>query len=976
MEVRLLGSLEVVDGDGRSIDVKGKGLRRLLGILALQPNEVVSADRIIETLWGENQPQDPRGALYVLVSRLRRAVGEVLVTRDGGYVLRLSPDDLDVFMFERRLGEGARASVAGMHELAMERLQAGLALWRGDGSHELLDLGKPEVVTGWDEMRKASQELLAESELSLGRHREIVGELERLVAAEPFREHRWTLLMLALYRSGRQREALSAYQTMKSLLGEELGIEPGDEARGLEERILLQDPYLAWKPISAETRQLPAQLTSFIGRDKELAQLADLIRRVRVVSVLGAGGVGKTRLSLKAAEEVAGEMSEGVRFVPLVTQADPVLVPHAVARGLGIPEDARISPTEALATYLRDKEVLLLLDNCEHLVKSVGVLVRDLVSSCPNLRVLTTSRQPLTVPGEASYVLDPLDGEDAAVRLFIDRAEMAKPGFAAGAEESVVRQICSRLDGLPLAIELAASRVRLMELSEINAWLDRQFELLTGGSGLEVPHHTTLRATFDWSYELLTDEQKMVFRRLSVFRGGITPSTAEDHSGLSFPLQSLFSLADQSLLLMRQGRFDMLETVREYARQRLRYAGEEEEALRSHATLFAQLAESTDAELLGKSQLESVDTLEQEHDNIRAALSRSFEFDPSQAAQIAASMGQFWFMRGYFDEGRTWLAKALSVEIDDAVKIRLDLALAQMAWYQFDLDGAERFSQEAQSLAEATGDSTHLGVALDLRGRVALGRGNYDLAQSLLETALAHLEESEANAWLADCYHWLGHIARYEGRLADGLANHRQAKSLFLACGDIRGAAYATGGEGRDLLVSGDIEPAISAFRDSMELAAQLGDRQIAAVAGVILAWILAFHSELDATAHQEAIILYRVGLADLLEVGDLGALAEVLEGAVPLLIELEHETDAAKVWGAALNSHVEFAVPEVLRADRRRMEEILEGALGPDFGAQVELGRSWSIAEATRLTLKRFEEAVQMRSGESRSADEAGLRL
>jgi predicted ATPase/DNA-binding SARP family transcriptional activator len=967
VEFHLLGPLEVLDESGQQLEVRGKALRKLLCSLAVRANETVSVDHLLEVLWRESQPKNPRGALQVLVSRLRKLLGPALVTHGPGYVLRVSPNELDVTVFERLVHEGSQAAAAGMHELARERLRTGLALWRAGGMAELDDLGGGNPLARWEEVRRVSQERLAESELALGRHAQLVAELELLVEAEPFREHRWGLLMVALYRSGRQAEALSTFKRLQRVLGEGLGIQPGEELQELEERILLQDSQLGWKPVSTVQKQgLPAQLTSFVGRNQELDEVADLLQKVRLLSIVGTGGVGKTRLSLKAAEMVEANFRDGVRFVPLVAHVDPDLVPHAVARAIGIPEDAQSSTQEALRAHLLDSEVLLLLDNCEHLTTSVADLVVDLVTTCPHLRVLTTSRRPLAAQGEVTYELRPLDADEAAVRLFVDRADMARPGSALGADESVIRHICTKLDGLPLAIELAASRARIMDLEHIDSWLNRQFELLTGGSGLAVPHHTTLRATFDWSYDLLADDEKRVLRRLSVCRGGITPNDAEELLvGMNAPLESLLQLADQSLIQMREGRFDMLETVREYARHRLRAAGEEEDAQAAHATLYAGVAEQADEQILGESQMDSLRTLDNEHDNIRAALQWSFGCDRAKAARIAASMGQFWFMRGYLDEGRSWLRRALLVELDGALEVRLSIELSQLDWFQFELDEAHRLSQRAQLLARSLGERTLLGMALDLGARVAVGRHRYEPARKMLISAIDCLEESPARAWFADCHHWLGHVSRYEGRVADALANHSRAKELFLACGDLRGATYATGAQGRDLLLIGDIEKATSTFRDSIALAKQLEDRYHVAMGSVILASVLSFHSDHDEAAREEAIDLYRNGLPAVLEVRDLGALAEVLEGTVPLLVYLKQEVDAARVWGAVLSSHGEFAVPEVLRADRARVTQLLKEAVGPDYQDHVESGRGLDITEATRLILQLLDDS-SARSGQS----------
>jgi DNA-binding SARP family transcriptional activator len=507
VEIRLFGSLEVVV-DGRALPVAGQSERSLLAALACSGGRVVAVERLIDDLWGEELPANPTNALQVRVSKLRRQLGGRIRTEPAGYVLEVDPDDIDVLRFSRLVSSG--------------RFEEALALYRGAPLAEFRDQEWARAqATRLEELYLAAVEEHIENRLREGGDVGLVSELEGLVAAHPMRERLRGQLMLALHRSGRSADALATYQEGRRLFRDELGLDPSEALPELEGAILrqeetLQAPAAAPRPAT----NLPARLSSFIGREAERDRVLAALGRSRLVTLTGPGGAGKTSLAIEAARARATTYRDGVWFVALAGVTDPARVPLTIAEALGIADPA-LAPRELLIAWLAQREVLVVLDNCEHLVDACAGLVEHLLrSAAAATRIMTTSREALGVPGEVQLPVPPLADADAAA-LFTDRAASVDPGFRLGPDgEEVVRGICRRLDGMPLAIELAAARVNVLPVAEIAKRLDDRFRLLTSGARTAEARHRTLRATIDWSHDLLAEPQRVLLRRLSVFRGG------------------------------------------------------------------------------------------------------------------------------------------------------------------------------------------------------------------------------------------------------------------------------------------------------------------------------------------------------------------------------------------------------------------------------------------------------------------------
>ncbi|KAA9376554.1 AfsR/SARP family transcriptional regulator [Microbispora cellulosiformans] len=661
-------------------------VRALLARLALSCGRVVPVDSLTDALWGEDLPADAANALQIRVSKLRRALaaaglgGDVLVTQAPGYRLAVPPESVDVHVFERLLVSAREETAAGNVTAALGRLDEALRLWRGPA---LADVG----ATAWattesarlEELRLGAVEDRYELLLESGGHNEAVADIERLVARHPLRERLHRLLMLALYRGGRQAEALAAYQALRRGLADELGIDPSPELQALAEAILRQQVPSAAAPPSMPpsvppatspagpppaqlTQRLPQRLTrrltSVIGRQDDIATTLERLAEARVVTLTGPGGMGKTTLAYEIARHVDETLADRVVLVRLAALEPGTDVAGAFAAELGVaPQGA--APADALEEHLRDGRPLLVVDNCEHVVDEVAALVERLAAACPGLRVLATSREALAIPGEVQVAVGPLavpsgpitdEPENAgpAVRLFVERARAVRPSFTLDAETApVVASICRRLDGMPLAIELAAARVKALSPADIEARLADRFSLLTAGPRTGEARHRTLRATLDWSHDLLPEAERRLLRRLAVFRGGWTPAAAEEVCAFDGivrgeVLDLLFRLVDRSLVVPEPatGRFRLLVTVRDYAWARLEEAGETGTCRDRHLACFARYAEEHGRRVR---DIAVFARLSDEHDNFRAAVDHAVDSgDAESGFRLACALLWFW----------------------------------------------------------------------------------------------------------------------------------------------------------------------------------------------------------------------------------------------------------------------------------------------------------------------------------------------
>ncbi|MDV5143677.1 BTAD domain-containing putative transcriptional regulator [Streptomyces sp. SBC-4] len=682
---RVLGPCQALrTDDGTEATLSGARLRALLTALAAGAGGAGGAGRststgtLIAQVWADDDPaagQDRTAALQALVGRLRRALGhEAIVSAPGGgYRLAVDPDAVDLHRFERLAAEGSAALSGGDAVRAAALLDEALGLWRGPALADLPGRDADPLVVRLEQRHTRARRDRFAADLDLGRAVDVLAPLAALAAGHPLDEPVQALRIRALRATGRPAEALAAYEEVRTGLADRLGTDPGPELRALHAELLgAPAPGLA----PDRNGRLPARLTSFIGRDGELGALAAGWAERRLVTLTGPGGVGKTRLALEAAETFDGGP---VHVAELASVREESSVAEAVIGALGARETQLWNgpavaeaggPKESLAhlvEYCAGRRMLLVLDNCEHVIAAAAELAQTLLTRCPGVTVLATSREPLGVPGEVLSPLGPLP-VDMALRLLDERGAAARPGFRVGDDVGAAEEVCRRLDGLPLAIELAAARLRLLSVRQIADRLDDRFRLLTSGARTVLPRQQTLRAVVDWSWELLDGAERAVLRRLAVFTGGCDLAAAETvcaNGETPDVLDVLGALVDKSLVVAGPGpdgagmRFRLLETVAEYAGERLDEAGERAATERRHLAYYRELARRTDPELRGSGQVAAIAVLEREHGNLRTALRTAVALDDEQEALcLVHSLSWFWQLRNHQTDARTWAATA------------------------------------------------------------------------------------------------------------------------------------------------------------------------------------------------------------------------------------------------------------------------------------------------------------------------------
>ncbi|MFG3001120.1 ATP-binding protein [Streptomyces sp. NPDC048340] len=721
MRYVILGTAQAARDDGTPVAVGGARLRALLTALALRPGRAVPAPLLVDEVWAGDPPADGVAALQALVARLRRALGHGAVrSEEGGYVLAAAREDVDLYRFERLVRSAAaepdRAGAAALYDEA-------LALWRGPALSSLPDPARE--AARWEAVRMDAHRGRLEAALALGEAERALPELAALCGQQPLDEPLHALRIRALRDAGRPAEALAAYEEVRRDLAARLGTDPGPALRALHAELLVPDPAPvapaavapttpAPRPVPPDQGNLRARLTTFVGREEDIRAIGEDLARARLVTLLGPGGAGKTRLSQEAAEAHAakahteeGGWPDGVWLVelaPVDGPADPEEVAEAALAALGARETklrgasaeelraltdrAGDEPLGRLAEHCARRRLLLLLDNCEHVIDAAAELAERLLTHCPGVQILATSREPLGVPGELLRPVEPLP-DPVALRLLADRGAAARPGFTPDEDPAAAAEICRRLDGLPLAIELAAARLRLLTPRQIADRLDDRFRLLTTGARTSrtlLPRQQTLRAVVDWSWDLLDVPERTVLRRLSVFAGGCDLAAAEavcaeddgpegDGPAAWDVADVLGSLVDKSLVVAAPGpdrsgmRYRLLETVAEYAAERLAEAdGDREATEHRHLVHYRELARTTEPLLRGHGQRAAADRLGTEYENIRTALRRAVATrDADEVLCLIHSLGWYWHMHDLRSESRHWTEAAVGLGPDPFV---------------------------------------------------------------------------------------------------------------------------------------------------------------------------------------------------------------------------------------------------------------------------------------------------------------------
>jgi predicted ATPase/DNA-binding SARP family transcriptional activator len=866
VEFRILGPLEVVR-DGSAVALGTLKQRALLALLLLHRNGIVPIDRLIEEVWPDDRPARARNNVEVYVSRLRRALGrDVLVTAAAGYLVRVGPGAADVDRFE---GLVAAARAAPDPAGASGLLSDALGLWRGpalaDFAYE--SFAQAEIAR-LDELRLLAVEQRIDADLAFRDAGELVVELERLVAEHPYRERFRAQLMLALYRCGRQSDALGQYRETARLLADELGIEPGPELKERERAILQHDPTLLRS--SPAEPNLPSPPNRLIGRKRELRELAALLCEAdtRLVTLLGTGGSGKTRLAVTVAAQLADETSTLAYFVDLAPLADADEVLPAIARAVGLEQEAATPVGDALRRFLLNHRLLLVLDNFEHLLGAAGA-VAELIAAVPGVTVLATSRAPLRIRAEWRYEVSPLRKEDA-VALFSERARAIRRGFEAGA---IVEELCRRLDRLPLPIELAAARVDRQTPEQMLAGLDRRLEVLTDGPRDLPTRQRTLRATLDWSYGLLDDGACDAYARLAVFAGGCTPAAAGSVAGVTSEL--LDALADAALVRREDDRVLMLETVREYALERLHASGGEDDLRRAHARYYLSRVEAAGPDLQRPDTLTEISA---EHENIRAALRWSRDGPDSELhLRLLTAVTPYWSVRGHLREADAWLQEAVqrSHAAPSPLRAAVLTAASTFAARLGDVHRAYQLAMDAHALYRNAADGRGAARAL-MSAAMALSRSDEAARRNALLEELEVLTMELADPALrAPVLRALGANVARAGENERGRALVEESLALARDCGSELDVGQALCHLGVIALQAGHPDEAREPLKESLAIAQRLGYREAAAYSLSGLASLAVAENELPRAARLLAAadsLLDELGTTRLPFIGDLDA--------------------------------------------------------------------------------------------------------
>jgi predicted ATPase/DNA-binding SARP family transcriptional activator len=942
LDFRLLGPLEVTRA-GSPLVLGGTRQRALLALLLLRPNETVSVDMLAEELWGVSPPTNPGHAIQVFVSRLRKQLGAgVIRTRAPGYSAAIARETVDLHRFADAVERSRRALDSGDARAGLVFADEALGLWRGqplaDFAYESFALPHGSRL---DELRLLALEQRAEARIALEPHPDVVAELDELRSAHPLRERLTELLMLALYRSGRQVEALDVYRAAHERFVEELGLEPGPSLAALNRAILNHDPALDRpRGVPPESR-IPIPPTPIVGREEELELLGRLLAEtdVRVVTLTGPGGTGKTRLALETARSAPERFADGAFFVSLADVLDDRTALSRVAQALGVTEESDAG--DAVARFLATRAVLLVLDNTEQ-IPDAGPALAKLAASAASSAMLVTSRVRLRIAAERVFDVRPLalPGRDGATSesvaqspagaLFLARAQAVLPGFAPTDEDAAtLAAVCHRLDGLPLALELAAARVAVLSIDELLARLEDRLSILTRGALDGDRRQQTLRGTVEWSYDLLSETERLLFARLAVFADGWTLGAAEAVCGLdALPvLDLLTSLVEESLVARRAGtdggtRFFMLETIREYALERLDASGESDRVRESHLRWFAALVDEAGGHLLGPYQDAWCLRLDDDRANIRSALDRAVGADPETAIPMAVTLKDYWELRGLLREARESIDRALaalSVPTHSVVD-----ALAAAAWLAFcegAYDAAQELADDASRHAAALNYPRGAALADAHRAWIAYYRDDYESAVRLGQASLSTFRELREPQQAAEALALLGNVAAARGAYADARRLLAESADISREHGNRSALAYRLADIGFVDRLEGQLAAAAAHFEESLALATRLGQKSGRSYALLNLAAIAS--EERSCTARglaQEALELAR-------ETGERAGIAQALTALA----------DAAVVDG-----------------DAARAEELLRDALGRYVELEDKLA---SIAVLEKLAVLTFDD-------------------
>ncbi|MDQ6617268.1 MAG: tetratricopeptide repeat protein [Actinomycetota bacterium] len=924
VNISLAGRVAIGPGGGRGDEAElGERARVALAYLVLERWRPVGRDELAEVVWGHELPPTWRPALRGIVHRVRVALGqagmdgaEVLTTGLGGYELHLPPGtQVDVEVAVAALKYALAAAAAGHAREATVQARRAVEASRGEFLAGISGMWVERRQGELRELHVEALEALARAAAACHDGATAVWSAEEAIALQPLRESAYVGLMAAHAAAGNRAEALRAYSRCRHVLVEELGVGPSRETETAYVALLghesspEDDCAGNLHAGNLHAGNLPAPVTSFVGRDNEKAELRRLLGGARLVTLTGMGGAGKSRLGLEVAGSLLGDYADGVWLVELASVTDPTFVAEHVLSVLGRTEGSGSTPTDALIGHFQQGQVLLLLDNCEQVAAGCASLCDTLLRSCPGLRILATSREPLSASGETIWEVAPLatPGPEAqltaesmlryeSVRLFVDRARTASPSFALEPVIAPTLDICRRLEGIPLAIELAAARTRQLAVPDIARRLGDRFGFLVGGPLTSPERHQTLRQALDWSYDGLAVREREVFDRLSVFSGSFTLEAAEtvccDGAAV---WETVSRLVDKSLLMSdrsgRVTRFRLLETVRVYGQERLVSAGDEASARLAQLQWAAAVTESAEAGLDGPDQAQYLEVLDAEHASLRGALdwAASHQTD-GLGLRTAASLWRYWEIRGFLSEGRSRLEALLAADsAPPALRAKALNSAGVLAQNQLDHAAARSFYQEALDIRRSLHDRLGVAAALNGLGNVAVGEGNPSAAQALFEENLATSREIGDPRMIAASLMNLGVVLQLQfitgqtGRLDAAVrvqALYEESLQHYRQLGDRRGVALALENLGAVAPYRGDYPAAQTFLEQSLALRRELRDKSGIAASTRFLGHLALRERKYSAARrmHEEALTIESELGNQLLMATDLASLADIAE--------------------------------------------------------------------------------------------------
>lgn len=990
LQIQLLGDLRLTCGNKPITSISSPRLQALLAFLLLHREAAQSRQHLAFLFWPDSSEINARNNFRQLLFDLRHALPDFdsFCDSDAATIQWCadSPFTLDVDELEKTFAEAERA-VRGQDETrAQTALEQAVTLYRGD----LLPSCYDDWITAPREHLRQTFIAALEKLVHLLEDRRdyaaAIRHAQRLLQQDPLHEATYQQLMRLHARSGDRAGVARIYQTCVTVLDRELGVSPSDETQQVYKALLSSKPALVTEPASAiplqVTNNLPIPLTRFVGREQEQAEIKRLITEKRLLTLTGAGGIGKTRLALAASDDLVGAFADGVWWVDLASLRDSAQVPQAIISTLHIQESRDRSLLDAIVDYLHDKTMVLLLDNCEHLIDACTPLIESLLSSAPSIHILATSREVLGIAGEMAWRVPSLSVPSMqdigplgsgpissllqydSIRLFADRAAMTLPTFSLTDKNAgAIQQICQALDGIPLAIELAAARLKALSPDQIAARLDDRFHLLTGGSRTALPRHKTLSAAIDWSYDLLPEAEQIFFQQLSVFVGGFSLDAMEaicamqDGAVSATPLDLLSRLIDKSLVAVeeRDGevRYRMLETLRQYALDRLVQSGQAASLRSSHCSFFLLLSEEAEGHLRSTDQLTWLDRLDTEYENISAAIEWSLSnSDAETCLRFGGALWYFWTARARWTDGRERLDRILSLPVGPfgCARAMALLGAGYLAFHQGDFGTATRCFENSLEISRTAERSEEMAEAHYGLGVVEQYKGDCEKARGFFTEGLA-LSRDSNNPWgIGDGFLNLALLRLNEDDYDGARALFEPGLAAFRKVDDKRSIAKLLAGLGLVAYYQADYAAARPLFEEALAIEVHLRDKHVAALQLDNLGYVALHQNE-----YPKARTLFGQSIALLDEIGGKRSIADVLYGLAGLAAAEGEPERAAHLFGAAeaLLEQLGARVEPMNRAEYDRIIASAQGQMDPaPFEAAQSRGRAMSLQEAVRYAL------------------------